>query len=445
MNSNSSFNLLILKLFYNLIFIIAPSDLIEINNFMSVLYNNRASSYQNICDYKCCITDCDLGLNLLKDTQNEQLKLKLLFKKASALEQNEKFEDAFLVYEQLMKLDSKFKNVQINYNRVRKVLSDSGKLNKLRSNNSSNSLPQLEKKPEQQKEDTSQLYEEYKTKGNDSVKQNNYEKACEFYSKCIELDANNTLAYANRSLCFIKTNKPDLAIKDASFVLEKDKTNVKALYRRALAYKLKQDYEKVVEDLKELLKIEPNNQIAKNELSSVETLLKPKQEVKGNKVLIKEIESEEIVEQKEEPKTESKKDTLSKPKEPSVASIPKKAYDFTNISNAYEFLQAWNSITPKDIDSYGSLLSNVDPAHLHKWIGSKLDDDMLTKLIKGLCNLKNKSSLLKYDILEYLKSIGKTQRFDVIKLFLSEELKKLIAELVGSSAESSALKKLYSI
>ncbi len=59
----------------------------------------------------------------------------------------------------------------------------------------------------------------------------------------------------------------------------------------------------------------------------------------------------------------------------------KKAENFTNVSNAYEFLQSWNSINPKDKEGYDLLLSSIDPSYLPKFIGSKLDDDMLVTVI----------------------------------------------------------------
>lgn len=98
---------------------------------MSVLYNNRASCHQHICDYKSCIKDCDQGLDLLNNGSDKtELSLKLRLKKAHAFESLEKYTDALAEYERIMQVDSKFRNVQQSYGRVRKVLIDSGKLGK---------------------------------------------------------------------------------------------------------------------------------------------------------------------------------------------------------------------------------------------------------------------------------------------------------------------------
>ena len=106
----------------------------QVNNMLAILYNNRASCNQNICDYKQCISDCDIGIELLSEASlpNSDLNLKLLWKKACALEHIERYADAFKAYESLMRIDSKFKNVQMNYNRVRNLLNETGKLKDLR-------------------------------------------------------------------------------------------------------------------------------------------------------------------------------------------------------------------------------------------------------------------------------------------------------------------------
>ncbi|CAF0712360.1 unnamed protein product [Brachionus calyciflorus] len=435
----------------------------EINKNLSVLFNNRASCYQHIGDFKNCMKDCESGLDLVED--NFSLKCKLLFKKAHALEMSEKYEESFSTYEILMKMDSKFKNVQLNYNRVRNILSQSGHLNKIREKSETKiSTSDLEiKKPPQvdinqlELENKQKLYDEYKMKGNDFVKLNNYEKACEFYSKCIDLDPSNSIAYSNRSLCYIKLNKSDLAIKDTSFVIEKEANNVKALYRRALAYKDKKNYETSLKDLNKILSIEPNNQIAKSELNSIQNIIhkdvQKNIEKTTNQTLIQEVEEQPVKERISEAKVEIKSETklASKKETPQLTPIlntPKKTYDFTSISNGYEFLQAWNSISPKDLDSYTNLLSNIDPKNLHKFIGSKLDDDMLTKLIKCVHRLSNENADLirdKYSIDNYLESISKTQRFEITKLFISKEQKLMLTEAIVKTSNADKLRKLYSI
>ncbi|RNA25416.1 sperm-associated antigen 1 [Brachionus plicatilis] len=406
--------------------------LLEIDQNLSVLFNNRASSYQNICDFKNCIKDCESGLEIVED--NVSLKCKLLFKKANSLEMLEKYEQAFEILETLMKIDNKFKNVQLNYNRVKGILKENGKLDKVRN------LPQV-KKVERQ-EDQQKLFEDFKTKGNDFFKNNNYQKACELYSKCIEIDGGNTIAYSNRSLCYIKLKLPDLAIQDTSYVLGKEPNNVKALYRRALAYKDKKEFESAINDLRKILSIEYNNQIAKNELQNLEILIKEEQKiVNEKKVKIEEISENDQVNSEKESKPIRKPVAQPAP----ILNIPKKNYDFSSITNGYEFLQAWNSISPTDIENYSKLIASVNPNHLHKFIGSKLDDDMLSKLIKCVHKLSEQELTTNFDIYDYLESITKTQRFEITKMFINKDQKKFLSELIGKIDKENRLKKLYSI
>ncbi len=90
------------------------------------------------------------------------------------------------------------------------------------------------------------------------------------------------MAYLNRSLCYIKCNNADLALEDSNFVLKKDKTNVKALFRRAISYKMKLNYDLAIEDLKMLVSLEKNNQIAIQELEEIKKL---KSDASKSKVL----------------------------------------------------------------------------------------------------------------------------------------------------------------
>lgn len=316
--------------------------------------------------------------DLANELRNQRLKF--ISKKASSYEFLEKYLDAFNEYEILMKLDSTFQNAQQSYNRIRKILNETGQLQKKKNNEIIN-LTNSEIKNQIKTEDS---YEDYKSKGNECVKQNDFSNALKFYNKCIEIDKLNPIAYLNRSLCYVKLNKPDLAIDDCSFVLQNDKANVKALFRRATANKMKNMNNLVADDLKLLLTIEPNNQIAIKEYESVKKLIDEQKNL--NKAPSKKIElidkptilkNEPIVEK------ETIKVNLPKKNEPEqISSIKvKKAENFTNVSNAYEFLQSWNSINPKDKEGYDLLLSSIDPSYLPKFIGSKLDDDMLVTVI----------------------------------------------------------------
>ncbi len=439
---------------------------------MIILYNNRAKCSQSIGDHKSCIADCNTGLNLVnsfEDSLQDQLKsskLKLMWKKAYSNEMIEKFADSFIEYEKLMRLDNTFQNVQSHYNRVRNILSQTGELNKVRQNMNSNSLyvtndikneDTATNIVESKEIDIKEMYEEYKQKGNDYFKKNDFKKACEYYTKCIEIDPENTVAYLNRSMCYIKLNEADLAVRDTTIVLDKDDTNVKGLYRRSLANKLKLNYDLVIKDLNKLISIEPNNQIAIKDIKlAQELLLKEKEKLnitsQSSKAKIQEINSST-------PDIQTVyKETITKPNKNKATEIdtssvkieikpPPKLDTFTSITNAYEFLQAWNSINPNDLDSYAFLISNIDPIKLPKLIGSKLDDDMLTKLITSFHKLATGGKQSKYNLVDYLKNMSKITRFDVIKLFMNKAQKDLLNEVLKNfdKADSDSIKNIFGI
>ena len=420
------------------------------------------------------MNDCNTALEIITalselfgPNEFKGLTVKLMSKKANAFEILEKYADAFREYEKIMRLDNTVPNVQMNYNRIRNILKETGQLDKIRTKESSFKNQAQEIKPRAAAEpkttqNISELYNEYKSKGNEYVKKAEYQYALGFYTKCIDLDKSNVIGYLNRSLCYVKLNQPDKAISDCSFVLEQDKNNVKALYRRASANKLKQKYELVAKDLKKLLSLEPNNQIAASEYKSINALLAKN----PNKVLIKEVTPEkgpkkplvieEIKEEKKVVPEPVRKEAVEEKFKPLQPEKPKtvqpekisKPLEFNKITNGYEFLQGWNSINPKDKESYPRLLMKVDAKDLSTFIGSKLDDDMLNRLIESIHKLhfQNEKG---FDASEYLKSLSKTKRFDVTKLFIDSEHSNLVKEVAQSknfkSSDAVLVKKAFSI
>ena len=84
-------------------------------------------------------------------------------------------------------------------------------------------------------------------------------------------------------------NNQDDVLKDVNYVLENlDKGNAKALFRRAHAYKVKNDLGKAIADLEQLTKLEPGNAQCKKEL--IELKSKHKEAPKTQNPLIEEVE-----------------------------------------------------------------------------------------------------------------------------------------------------------
>ena len=68
--------------------------------------------------------------------------------------------------------------------------------------------------------------------------QSEFKLAIECYSRCMELDPQQSVSYTNRALCYIRINQPEKAEEDCTKALSIEKDNVKALFRRAQAKKV---------------------------------------------------------------------------------------------------------------------------------------------------------------------------------------------------------------
>ncbi|XP_020294840.1 peptidyl-prolyl cis-trans isomerase FKBP62-like [Pseudomyrmex gracilis] len=84
-------------------------------------------------------------------------------------------------------------------------------------------------------------------------------------NKQLESDINDLrlALYNNMATCQLSQKNYDHTVTLCSKILDKDKNNVKALYRRGVAYGSMKDNEKAVADLKVALTLEPNNQTVK--------------------------------------------------------------------------------------------------------------------------------------------------------------------------------------
>ena len=406
------------------------------SNTLSILYSNRASCKQKIGNYKDAINDCDLSLSLYSDNS------KVLYKKAYSLELIEKYGDSLHEYEKIMRMDSTHKQAQEGYNRVKNLLIQRGHFNKPKKNHESTTAAAGASSQEN--------YEQLKTKGNEFVKINKYTEALDCYTKCINVDHKNPIAYLNRSLCYIKLDQPKLAIEDCDYVLSVEKANVKALYRRALAYKVLKVNEKAICDLESVIQIEPNNTIAIRELQALKEQIKS--EVKQPTKKIEPIETTTTTTasatKKSDPTPVPTKPKQKQP-EPAPASTqqqkPRQYQLPAKITNSFEFLQAWNSINPNDIQTFCLLLELIESSQLSSYIGTKLDDSMLSKFIAAfhhyLCldlddhetedgyNIIKKRKHDRLIVFSYLQQLSKAKRFEIVKSFLNEESKQLVKQM----------------
>nr|XP_012999209.1 sperm-associated antigen 1 [Cavia porcellus] len=141
-----------------------------------------------------------------------------------------------------------------------------------------------------------------KEKGNEAFNVGDYEEAVMYYTRSISV-LPTTAAYNNRAQAEIKLKNWNSAFQDCEKVLELDPGNIKALLRRATTYKHQNKLQEAIEDLRNVLEVEPNNDLAKKILSEVERNLKndeltSKPQPKGKRMVIEEVENSEDAHEK---------------------------------------------------------------------------------------------------------------------------------------------------
>ncbi|XP_055478649.1 sperm-associated antigen 1 [Psammomys obesus] len=134
-----------------------------------------------------------------------------------------------------------------------------------------------------------------KGKGNEAFYSGDYEEAVMYYTRSLSA-LTTASAYNNRAQAEIKLQRWESALQDCEKALELEPGNVKALLRRATTYKHQNKLQEAVDDLKRVLQVEPDNDLAKKTLSEIERDLKSSEptselQTKGKKMVIEEVEN----------------------------------------------------------------------------------------------------------------------------------------------------------
>nr|XP_015213682.1 PREDICTED: sperm-associated antigen 1 isoform X1 [Lepisosteus oculatus] len=141
-----------------------------------------------------------------------------------------------------------------------------------------------------------------KDKGNEAFKAKDYEEAVVYYTRSLSVMP-TVAAYNNRAQAEINLQNWNNAFHDCQKALELEPNNLKALLRRATVYKHQGNYKAAVDDLRNVLRAEPHNLIAKNLLCEAEEKVKDGEsgpQPRGKRIVIEEVdESEEQGEEAE--------------------------------------------------------------------------------------------------------------------------------------------------
>lgn len=115
--------------------------------------------------------------------------------------------------------------------------------------------------------------DELKAHGNKAFANKEFKKAAKIYRDAIKLDSTNPVLYSNRALCFIKEQDWDRALRDCKDGLSLNpniNTKVKLMYRQGITHKNLNDIPHAIECFNQVVKIDPQNIAAIDELKAIQ-------------------------------------------------------------------------------------------------------------------------------------------------------------------------------
>ena len=102
--------------------------------------------------------------------------------------------------------------------------------------------------------------EEYRRRGLEAGQRGEYKEAIEFFTKAIELDQKNALAYALRAISYLGlANKHDQAIQDFTKAIELDPKNTLTYAFRGRTYLDLGKHDQAIQDFTEAIELAPNH------------------------------------------------------------------------------------------------------------------------------------------------------------------------------------------
>ncbi|XP_060925302.1 mitochondrial import receptor subunit TOM34 [Limanda limanda] len=259
---------------------------------LAILYSNRAASYLKEGNCAECVKDCNMSLEL------QPFNVKSLLRRAAASEAVERYRLAYVDYKTALQIDCNIAAAHEGTNRMSKALTESDgpswreklppiptvplsireKLNQQTTNNlliptpapQQNGSREAKKKAPSDK--NMKKAQAQKEEGNALVKKGEFRKAIEKYSQSIKNNPTEITTYTNRALCYLSVKQYSDAVRDCDDALMIDSGNIKALYRRAQAHKELQDPKTCVDDLNNLLHVDPKNMAALKLLEEVQMM-----------------------------------------------------------------------------------------------------------------------------------------------------------------------------
>ncbi|XP_041834111.1 RNA polymerase II-associated protein 3 [Melanotaenia boesemani] len=236
----------------------------EVDPYNPVLPTNRATSFYRLKKYAVAESDCNLAIAL------DSNYFKAYARRGAARFALKTYESALEDYEMVLKLDPGNLEAQNEVKKIKEVLGH--QVSTVTSEaTQTREAPVFD--PDQQRlvEEQQRKQEAvmHKDRGNAYFKEGKYEAAVECYTKGMEADSLNVLLPANRAMAFLKLEKYNEAEEDCTKAIFLDNTYSKAFARRGTARVSLGKLEEAKQDFLQLLKLEPGNKQALNELQKL--------------------------------------------------------------------------------------------------------------------------------------------------------------------------------
>lgn len=230
-----------------------------------VLPTNRATSFFRLKKYAVAESDCNLAIAL------DSKYFKAYARRGAARFALKKYEPALEDYEMVLKLEPDNTEAQNEIKKIREAL---GHQAAAVASKAAELLEAPAVDPDQQRRIEEQQRRQeavfQKDRGNAYFKEGKYEAAVECYTRGMEADHMNVLLPANRAMAYLKLEKFKEAEEDCTKAIFLDSTYSKAFARRGTARVALGKLEEARQDFQQLLKLEPGNKQALNELQKLQ-------------------------------------------------------------------------------------------------------------------------------------------------------------------------------
>ncbi|XP_051546528.1 RNA polymerase II-associated protein 3-like [Myxocyprinus asiaticus] len=437
-----------------------------------VLPTNRAACFCRLKKFAVAESDCNLAIAL------DSKYLKAYARRGAARAALKNHQGALDDYEMVLKLDPGNMEAQNEIKKLKQVFDSSRQtVEERESETAAASAQTLDPFKQQQLQEQHRKQEAViqKDRGNAYFKEGKYEAAVECYTKGIEADDTNALLPANRAMAYLKLNRYSEAEQDCSTAVALDDKYSKAFARRATARASLGKIRDAREDFEQVLKLEPGNKQAINEIEkltvelrasgllfpdentqrrTVQPINKP-EHLRSTKPLrridIQEVGGEMMLSAKPEEvstppsvlsspshkiqKIEEISDAVSPPAHRSsqqdVSKESVSSEDLKQVppppNNSFQLESDLRKISRHPESTY-RYLKQISPDCYPKIFQNSLEPDILNLLLKTFHSfyIEHEDASLVLAVLRNLTSVG---RFDMAVMFMSSAERKVVQEL----------------